>query len=895
MINGQYNSVVQGNRIGLNAAATGPLGNGTGISISNDNNLIGGLSPGEGNEIAFNVGVGINVSVSAGNAVHGNSIHDNGGAALAVSGTTGAETVTVTSDSVSVGASQVVTFSSVPSLAISQSANLVFQLTAVGDVANLQDDPVAANNQSQLVSVNGTFTTTTFVNPTTSLLVNAGAGDDFISIFPLDSLANIPNITIEGVAGDDRFFEAFDGTVTLLGGTGDDVYELHGSTVTVIDDGGSDEYIELFNAPGGLPDAPEYISITDQGGDNDTYSVHGSTVVIVDDGGSDDYSEPFAPPGTAPDLESHISIADFGGDNDTYSVHGSTVVIVDDGGSDDYSEPFAPPGTPADLESHISITDQGGDNDTYSVHGSTVVIVDDGGSDDYSEPFAPPGTPADLESHISITDQGGDNDTYSVHGSTVVIVDDGGSDDYSEPFAPPGTAPDLESHISITDNGGDNDTYSVHGSTVVIVDDGGSDDYSEPFAPPGTEPDPASYISITDRGDDDDTYSVHGSTVVIVDDGGSDDYTQPVPPPGSPPDAESEISITDSGAGDDSYDLHGSHIFVDDRGGSDRYKLNPNEGSIIDLLDAGGFDTIDFSATLGAQISTIEVATDAGNEAYGQASFAGGGIVTIGNPLQPSTTNATILETIIGSANGTNAVTSVRNDETVATTPLFTPQTVVAAGTDNSLTFVTQDNGVETSSVTYRIVGDDLTTDEENATAQIDILANDTLPPGAAISGPTIVNGLPGLATGATCNSVGFDPDGQYEFLAVGESELVLIGCAVTDASGFTAVSALSVTVEGVNDLPQAFSDSGTTSEDSPVTVNVLANDTDPDTSDIPNLKVTAASMISGLGSILISPDGKTVSYDPALPITTLQSVRRRPWNSRTSSVIRMARRLPRR
>ena len=76
-------NVVQGNKIGVNAAGTGPLGNFDGIftNVGGNDSLIGGIAPGEANVIAYNTGRGVFLlsSGGSGNSVRGNSIHDNGG------------------------------------------------------------------------------------------------------------------------------------------------------------------------------------------------------------------------------------------------------------------------------------------------------------------------------------------------------------------------------------------------------------------------------------------------------------------------------------------------------------------------------------------------------------------------------------------------------------------------------------------------------------------------------------------------------------------------------------------------------------------------------------------------------------------------------------------------
>jgi len=76
-------NVVQGNKIGVNAAGTGPLGNSDGIftNVGGNDNIIGGIGAGEANEIAYNGAAGILFTTNGGadNSARGNSIHDNGG------------------------------------------------------------------------------------------------------------------------------------------------------------------------------------------------------------------------------------------------------------------------------------------------------------------------------------------------------------------------------------------------------------------------------------------------------------------------------------------------------------------------------------------------------------------------------------------------------------------------------------------------------------------------------------------------------------------------------------------------------------------------------------------------------------------------------------------------
>jgi hypothetical protein len=84
---GATNNQVQGNKIGTNAAGTGPIANGYGVQITSANNVVGGTASGAGNTISGNTnhGVFITGSGATGNQVQGNKIGTNtaGTAALA--------------------------------------------------------------------------------------------------------------------------------------------------------------------------------------------------------------------------------------------------------------------------------------------------------------------------------------------------------------------------------------------------------------------------------------------------------------------------------------------------------------------------------------------------------------------------------------------------------------------------------------------------------------------------------------------------------------------------------------------------------------------------------------------------------------------------------------------
>jgi hypothetical protein len=643
---------------------------------------------------------------------------------------------------------------------------------------------------------------------------------------------------IEGGAGDDQYFESGHATKHVHDSSGNDHYSFLGSTVVITDDGGSDVYNELFPLPGDPLETGADISITDHGSAPDQYNFHGSTVVISDDGGSDVYTEQY-PPATLPVAEveallnegADISITDKGAGTDSYDFHGSTVVISDDGGDNVYTEQFPPADLapllpPADLpllaDDHatISITNTGTGNDQYNFHGSTVVISDDGGSDVYTEQYPPATLPvAEVEAllnegaDISITDTGAGTDSYDFHGSTVVISDDGGDNVYTEQFPPadlPAELPPADlpllvddgASISITNTGSGNDQYNFHGSTVVISDDGGSDVYTEQFPPAslGLPAETSADISITDTGAGNDQYLFHGSTVVISDDGGTNVYNEQPTPAGLPAEPNADISIDSLGTGDDQYSLIGSHVSVTDHGGNDDYKLNVHSGGVVDLVDMAGIDTLDFSESQGVSITTTEVVSDFGRQGSGDVQFTNGGVAHLGSATQAS--QSSIFEKIIGSLGGSNSFHEIHDDFTSGQNAQFTSQMIVDGNVGDTLLVTTQIGQSGTPQTVQDTINPDSITTDEDHSASRNILANDTFPLAATVTGALITSGMGSISVAPDGKTVIYDPGTAYQSLAAGQSATVLVNCTINDGTGGSEVSKLTVTVTGLNDAP---------------------------------------------------------------------------------------------
>lgn len=153
------------------------------------------------------------------------------------------------------------------------------------------------------------------------------------------------------------------------------------------------------------------------------------------------------------------------------------------------------------------------------------------------------------------------------------------------------------------------------------------------------------------------------------------------------------------------------------------------------------------------------------------------------------------------------------------------------------------------------------TRNEDSGTLSVNLLANASDPDtGAALSVVGIIGTLPpgSSLVGSILNiNTG---NAAYQSLDTGESSQFTLLYTVQDQFGGTASASTVITINGVNDAPVANTDTVSTNEDTSVTFSPLANDTD---ADIETLSITAASVFSGGGSVVVN-GGNTITYTPA-------------------------------
>ena len=157
-------------------------------------------------------------------------------------------------------------------------------------------------------------------------------------------------------------------------------------------------------------------------------------------------------------------------------------------------------------------------------------------------------------------------------------------------------------------------------------------------------------------------------------------------------------------------------------------------------------------------------------------------------------------------------------------------------------------------------VGDRAETDEDTAVV-IDLTGNDSDPDGDDVEILSVdTTGTAGTVTINPDNDrVEYDPNGQFEFLAPGETATDTFTYTVTDGNGGTDTATVTVRITGVNDDPDAMDDEVTPANaGTPVIVPVLDNDTDPEGDLLSVISVSDGSN----GSVTNNGDG-TVTYTP--------------------------------
>ena len=181
---------------------------------------------------------------------------------------------------------------------------------------------------------------------------------------------------------------------------------------------------------------------------------------------------------------------------------------------------------------------------------------------------------------------------------------------------------------------------------------------------------------------------------------------------------------------------------------------------------------------------------------------------------------------------------------------------------DATITYVVQDgNGGEDTGEAVVTVGavndapdavDDTATTDEDTAVTVDVLANDTDPDGDTLTIKSATVPADQGTVDIVDNKLVFTPADDFN----GDATITYV---VQDGNGGEDTGEAVVTVNPVNDDPVAVDDTATTDEDTAVTVDVLANDTDVDGD---TLTIKSATVPADQGTVEIV-DNKVV-FTPA-------------------------------
>ncbi|MFQ5648304.1 MAG: tandem-95 repeat protein [bacterium] len=219
--------------------------------------------------------------------------------------------------------------------------------------------------------------------------------------------------------------------------------------------------------------------------------------------------------------------------------------------------------------------------------------------------------------------------------------------------------------------------------------------------------------------------------------------------------------------------------------------------------------------------------------------------------------------------NSTVAITSAPGHGSATVNPTTGVVTYTPAANflgSDSFTYTVEDNDARLSNaatVTVIVnalpvaVNDTTTTSEETAIA-IDVTANDSDPDGNVVAGSVSVATQPGSGSAAVTGTGIITYTPGVDFIGVDTFTYTV----QDDVGATSAPATVVVNVTGLNDPPVASPDVVATPEDTPVVINVAANDSDVDGSVVP----TSVSVVSQPTNGTSSVDGTSglVTYTPA-------------------------------
>jgi cytochrome oxidase Cu insertion factor (SCO1/SenC/PrrC family) len=307
-----------------------------------------------------------------------------------------------------------------------------------------------------------------------------------------------------------------------------------------------------------------------------------------------------------------------------------------------------------------------------------------------------------------------------------------------------------------------------------------------------------------------------------------------------------------------------------------------NSTVTLNWASSGGglFNQQEFATTVTSSI----VANNEGNQDIGGSSFTSGGHNLIGNGQGASGFTNGVNSDLVGTAaNPINPLLGELQDNggPTLTHALLNGSPALNAGSNpNNLTYDQRGPvfnrvvGGATDIGAYEVqvinsnrspdaVNDCAVTNEDTAVT-IAVLSNDIDPDGDAISLTNFTQATNGIVTRNT-NGTATQTDDKLIYTPnanfFGTDSFTY---SISDGKGGTDTATVSITVNPVNDPPDAVNDSAVTNEDTAVTIAVLSNDIDPDGDAISLITFTQGSK----GTVTLNNNGTATKTDDKLVYT---------------------------
>jgi hypothetical protein len=260
----------------------------------------------------------------------------------------------------------------------------------------------------------------------------------------------------------------------------------------------------------------------------------------------------------------------------------------------------------------------------------------------------------------------------------------------------------------------------------------------------------------------------------------------------------------------------------------------------------GGMDTATVTVTIAPSNDNLTANDDS-------ATVAEDGSVTVtvlGNDSDPEN-DVLSVQSVTQGTNGSVAI--------VGSQVTYTPNANFHGADSFTYTASDGNGGTDSATVTITVTpvndapvaGDDTASVVEDGSVAITVLGNDADVDDDLLSVTSVTQGTHGTVVINGDDTVTYTPAADYN----GSDSFTY---TVSDGESDDTAT-VTVTVGAANDAPIASNDSASTSEDNPVTVTVLGNDTDPE-----NDTLSVASVTQGTNGAVVINANNTVTYTPA-------------------------------